>query len=220
MIQPLIPSRSNISLARVLYFLSSSTTSFPLPRSCGRSLSSLNLLLFYLNSSCFSGQGKQRQSRRTTWPRLVSIGPFTFPIGYTGTQVSPLIEYTNSYPSSCVAHFSYFSEGTIDPIAVTAGLVQTGLYVDFFYVYFTKYVSVSLSITPVVMIHSIRVLQGQKFELPAWKIYFCILVSLVLEKYHFEVSNTNSVWKWDLIIHVNSINDKQQMTRGLDVIDW
>jgi hypothetical protein len=28
----------------------------------------------------------------------------------------------------------------VDPIAVTAGLVQTGLYLDFFYVYFTKWV--------------------------------------------------------------------------------
>ncbi|KAI0090602.1 ER lumen protein retaining receptor-domain-containing protein [Irpex rosettiformis] len=45
--------------------------------------------------------------------------------------------------------YRYFSEGIVDPIAVTAGLVQTALYVDFFYVYFTK------------------VLQGQKFELPA-----------------------------------------------------
>ncbi|KAH8103269.1 ER lumen protein retaining receptor-domain-containing protein [Cristinia sonorae] len=45
--------------------------------------------------------------------------------------------------------YRYFSEGTVDPIAVVAGLVQTGLYLDFFYVYFTK------------------VLQGQKFELPA-----------------------------------------------------
>ncbi|KAL9712237.1 endoplasmic reticulum retention protein [Leucoagaricus gongylophorus] len=45
--------------------------------------------------------------------------------------------------------YRYFSEGTVDPIAVTAGLVQIGLYVDFFYVYFGK------------------VLQGQKFELPA-----------------------------------------------------
>lgn len=40
--------------------------------------------------------------------------------------------------------YSYFTEGTVDPIAVTAGLVQTGLYADFFYVYFTKYVSPSL----------------------------------------------------------------------------
>ncbi|KAI0048835.1 ER lumen protein retaining receptor [Auriscalpium vulgare] len=45
--------------------------------------------------------------------------------------------------------YRYFADGLIDPIAVTAGLVQTGLYLDFFYVYFTK------------------VLQGQKFELPA-----------------------------------------------------
>jgi len=45
--------------------------------------------------------------------------------------------------------YRYFTEGTMDPIAVTAGIVQTGLYLDFFYVYFTK------------------VLQGEKFELPA-----------------------------------------------------
>lgn len=35
----------------------------------------------------------------------------------------------------------YFTEGVVDPIAVTAGILQTGLYLDFFYVYFTKYVS-------------------------------------------------------------------------------
>ncbi|KAG2043815.1 ER lumen protein retaining receptor-domain-containing protein [Suillus americanus] len=45
--------------------------------------------------------------------------------------------------------YRYFTEDVVDPIAVTAGLVQTGLYLDFFYVYFTK------------------VLHGQKFELPA-----------------------------------------------------
>jgi len=45
--------------------------------------------------------------------------------------------------------YRYFSEGTVDPIAVISGLVQTGLYLDFFYIYFTK------------------VMQGQKFELPA-----------------------------------------------------
>jgi len=45
--------------------------------------------------------------------------------------------------------YRYATEGVVDPISVTAGIVQTGLYLDFFYVYFTK------------------VLQGQKFELPA-----------------------------------------------------
>ena len=37
----------------------------------------------------------------------------------------------------------------VDPIAVTAGLVQTALYLDFFYVYFTKCV-----------VHPFRVLQA------------------------------------------------------------
>ena len=32
----------------------------------------------------------------------------------------------------------YFTEGVVDPIAVIAGIVQTGLYLDFFYVYFTR----------------------------------------------------------------------------------
>jgi len=45
--------------------------------------------------------------------------------------------------------YRYFVDELVDPISITAGLVQTGLYLDFFYVYFTK------------------VLQGQKFELPA-----------------------------------------------------
>ena len=40
-------------------------------------------------------------------------------------------------------NFRYFTEDVVDPIAVTAGLVQTALYVDFFYDYFTKYVFLS-----------------------------------------------------------------------------
>jgi len=45
--------------------------------------------------------------------------------------------------------YRYWSEHQVDPIAVIAGLVQTALYADFFYVYFTK------------------VIKGQRFELPA-----------------------------------------------------
>ncbi|MCO5613798.1 hypothetical protein L7F22_068076 [Adiantum nelumboides] len=45
--------------------------------------------------------------------------------------------------------YRYFAEGSIDPISILAGLVQTGLYLDFFYIYFTK------------------VMKGEKFELPA-----------------------------------------------------
>lgn len=32
----------------------------------------------------------------------------------------------------------YFTEDTVDPIAIVAGLVQTALFSDFFYIYFTK----------------------------------------------------------------------------------
>ncbi|KAJ3198950.1 ER lumen protein-retaining receptor 3, partial [Dinochytrium kinnereticum] len=45
--------------------------------------------------------------------------------------------------------YRYFVESQVDWIALLAGLVQTGLYCDFFYIYFTK------------------VLQGRKFRLPA-----------------------------------------------------
>lgn len=34
--------------------------------------------------------------------------------------------------------YRYFMENTFDAIAVVAGLVQTGLYSDFFYIYYTK----------------------------------------------------------------------------------
>lgn len=40
-----------------------------------------------------------------------------------------------------LGHYRYFVEDVVDPIAVVAGLVQTGLYLDFFYVYVTKWVS-------------------------------------------------------------------------------
>ena len=62
----------------------------------------------------------------------------------------------------------YYTEGVVDPIAVTAGILQTGLYVDFFYVYFTKYVFLPKpKATTSIHFPPPRVLQGQKFELPA-----------------------------------------------------
>jgi len=77
---------------------------------------------------------------------------------------------------ACGGFYRYFAEELVDPISITAGLVQTGLYLDFFYVYFTKYVSylkchpfpcsdVSHRVPPHTSIY--RVLQGAKFELPA-----------------------------------------------------
>ena len=43
----------------------------------------------------------------------------------------------------------YIMENKVDAISILSGLVQTGLYLDFFYVYFNK------------------VMKGEKFELPA-----------------------------------------------------
>lgn len=41
--------------------------------------------------------------------------------------------------------YRYFSEGRFDPISVFAGILQTVLYSDFFYIYWTKYMSRSFS---------------------------------------------------------------------------
>lgn len=34
--------------------------------------------------------------------------------------------------------YRYFSEGHLDPVSVVAGVIQTLLYSDFFYIYYTK----------------------------------------------------------------------------------
>ena len=65
-----------------------------------------------------------------------------FRTGYTG-QCCGVISSDGFLPDIG----SYYTEGSIDPIAVIAGLVQTGLYLDFFYIYFTKCVVVSLTPT-------------------------------------------------------------------------
>jgi hypothetical protein len=71
----------------------------------------------------------------------------------------------------------YYSEGVVDPIAVTAGLVQTALYVDFFYVYFTKYVFVV-------------------FWLP-WAVltYGCVLACIYLTLGYSKARSSNSLHK-------------------------
>ncbi|EIN06602.1 ER lumen protein retaining receptor [Punctularia strigosozonata HHB-11173 SS5] len=84
----------------------------------------------------------------------VAILPQLFMLQRTGEAETITTHYLaalGAYRALYIPNWIYrwWTEDTIDPIAVTAGLVQTGLYVDFFYVYFTK------------------VLQGQKFELPA-----------------------------------------------------
>ncbi|KAG8695645.1 endoplasmic reticulum retention protein [Ceratobasidium sp. 395] len=84
----------------------------------------------------------------------VAIFPQLFMLQRTGeaeTITTHYIAALGAYRALYVPNwiYRYWTEGNVDPIAVVAGLVQTGLYIDFFYVYFT------------------RVMQGEKFELPA-----------------------------------------------------
>jgi len=88
------------------------------------------------------------------WLEAVAILPQLFMLQRTGEAETITTHYLaalGAYRALYIPNwiYRYFAEGLVDPIAVTAGIVQTGLYLDFFYVYFTK------------------VLQGQKFELPA-----------------------------------------------------
>ncbi|KAF8911604.1 ER lumen protein retaining receptor-domain-containing protein [Gymnopilus junonius] len=88
------------------------------------------------------------------WLEAVAILPQLFMLQRTGEAETITTHYLaalGAYRALYIPNwvYRYMTEGVVDPIAVTAGIVQTGLYVDFFYVYFTK------------------VLQGQKFELPA-----------------------------------------------------
>ncbi|KIM40420.1 hypothetical protein M413DRAFT_446596 [Hebeloma cylindrosporum] len=88
------------------------------------------------------------------WLEAVAILPQLFMLQRTGEAETITTHYLaalGAYRALYIPNwiYRYFTEGVVDPIAVTAGIVQTGLYLDFFYVYFTK------------------VLQGQKFELPA-----------------------------------------------------
>ncbi|KAF9649503.1 ER lumen protein retaining receptor [Thelephora ganbajun] len=84
----------------------------------------------------------------------VAILPQLFLLQRTGEAETITTHYLaalGSYRAFYIPNWIYrwYMDDTVDIIAVVAGLVQTGLYADFFYVYFTK------------------VLQGEKFELPA-----------------------------------------------------
>lgn len=59
--------------------------------------------------------------------------------------------------------YRYFEGGYVDPIAWTAGIVQTVLYSDFFWIYYTKCVYARISIS---ILTPHRVMQGKRFNLP------------------------------------------------------
>ncbi|KAI0034838.1 ER lumen protein retaining receptor [Vararia minispora EC-137] len=88
------------------------------------------------------------------WLESVAILPQLFMLQRTGEAETITTHYLaalGAYRALYIPNwiYRYWAESYIDPLSVVAGLVQTALYVDFFYIYFTK------------------VLQGKKFELPA-----------------------------------------------------
>ncbi len=66
--------------------------------------------------------------------------------------------------------YRYFAEGYVDKIPWVAGIIQTILYSDFFWIYYTKWVltdPVPIMKLGINYSHlSSRVLQGKKFNLP------------------------------------------------------
>ncbi|GAM82580.1 hypothetical protein ANO11243_005620 [Dothideomycetidae sp. 11243] len=87
------------------------------------------------------------------WLESVAILPQLFMLQRTGEAETITTHYLfalGAYRALYIPNWLYrwFAEGYFDPIAVIAGIVQTVLYSDFFYIYYTK------------------VLQGKKFNLP------------------------------------------------------
>jgi len=80
------------------------------------------------------------------WLESVAILPQLFMLQRTGEAETITTHYLfalGAYRALYIPNwvYRYFSEGYFDPIAVAAGIVQTVLYSDFFYIYYTKWVS-------------------------------------------------------------------------------
>ncbi|KAM5458461.1 endoplasmic reticulum retention protein [Microsporum audouinii] len=87
------------------------------------------------------------------WLESVAILPQLFMLQRTGEAETITTHYLFAlgiYRALYIPNwiYRYFSDGYFDPIAVVAGIIQTVLYADFFWIYFHK------------------VLKGQKFSLP------------------------------------------------------
>ncbi|KAG9804756.1 putative ER lumen protein retaining receptor, partial [Aureobasidium melanogenum] len=92
------------------------------------------------------------------WLEAVAILPQLFMLQRTGEAETITTHYLfalGAYRALYIPNWIYrwFTEGHFEPISVIAGLVQTVLYSDFFYIYYTK------------------VFQGKKFNLPVYITY-------------------------------------------------
>ena len=135
---PSTHSKSNTSSGPACFSVSSSITSSGSLKSCGHSPSSSRPSPFSHNYSCCNGQERRKPLRPITLPLWERTGPSTSQIGYTGTCGGHSLGVASFLTGLCDFRNRWYMEDNIDIIAVLAGLVQTGLYADFFYIYFTK----------------------------------------------------------------------------------
>ncbi|EGD88238.1 hypothetical protein H112_04723 [Trichophyton rubrum D6] len=88
------------------------------------------------------------------WLESVAILPQLFMLQRTGEAETITTHYLFAlgiYRALYIPNwiYRYFSDGYFDPIAVVAGIIQTILYADFFWIYFQKLVSLSLMVRPI-----------------------------------------------------------------------
>lgn len=106
------------------------------------------------------------------WLEAVAILPQLFMLQRTGEAETITTHYLfalGAYRALYIPNWIYrwFTEGWFEPISVIAGLVQTVLYSDFFYIYYTKYVPRNrLFLGGTKLTTNSRVFQGKKFNLP------------------------------------------------------
>ena len=105
------------------------------------------------------------------WLESVAILPQLFMLQRTGEAETITTHYLFAlglYRALYIPNwlYRYFAEGYVDQIAWLAGIVQTVLYSDFFWIYYTKWVLVLPAFFGMVLILGRRVLQGKKFNLP------------------------------------------------------
>lgn len=120
----------------------------------------------------------------SVWLESVAILPQLFMLQRTGEAETITTHYLFAlgfYRTLYIPNwlYRYFAEGYVDPIPWLAGTIQTILYSDFFWIYYTKSV-IPVSTSPpfplniIPRIHKLyangpfpsRVLQGKKFNLP------------------------------------------------------
>jgi hypothetical protein len=106
-------------------------------RSCGRFPYSSRRSPSSRNCTCLNSLGKLKLSLATISLRLVYIVRCIFSIGSIGALASD----SNNSQADTEQNFRFYTEGTIDPISVSGGIVQTCINFYFIYVYFRKYPS-------------------------------------------------------------------------------